>query len=1040
MRLTLQPHQQEAVQAVVAEFAQSNRTNVAMACATGKTLVGFRVAELESKILILEPSLAMIHQTMDRARDDGLLSGRQVMCVCSDETVASGDDWKVTEEDLGVPVTTDGTTVRKFLADASDKCVVFCTYHSQPLLRDALPRGFQFDIAVFDEAHRTAGERDRAFSVALDQNTFPIGKRLFLTATPRLFAEPDGVSVDLPYSMDDETVYGRRAYTLSLPDAIARDIVCDYEVLIPCVTSADVMVALQKAQQLRLPQKHLPVEVVAGQIAVARAFQLTGAKRLISFHSTISAAAAFAKDRLNIFQDAGITPFHIHGGMPGRQRKAVLRAFLSMDTPSIITNCRCLTEGVDVPSIDMVTFISRKESVDDVVQATGRALRKSPGKRRGYVMLPIFVKADESIQNTLERSDMAVTWEILHTVLESDGLLADPIKRRKSNYDESHGDAIRYPSTERHRVVAPPALFEELQRAITMRHVERLGERWDVMIDAARQYAQREGNLIVPLDYCERGLPLGRWLRKQRFLHRKGRLTKYRSGQLQDIGIIWGSREEMWEAGLSLARRYLAETGNLNTLVDPAQMDLSRWLKIAKIAAAKGTLNPTRIAALEKLGVTLETIRSDAEQLSPLSLLRRWREEHPTGKPSTSGKDAKLGYYLHRCRRRHRLGTLAPEVADELRALGFDPAQAPLPTDFSEKRKANAMEKIEELRLWRAAHPTGRPSRHGPERRLAFFLREAANYALVGKLDLVVEAELAALGFSMDKVVRRGPTNYHKLGDASWDTHFRALQNYVRDNGWSYLWKTQLVDGLSLAGWVNYQRALKRQGRLSDERVAALDSVGIHWDRKIDWWVRDVEMLKRFRAEHGHQRFPNDRQYAQIRRRVALFRRRLTRGELPESLVRHLEEMGFARSVEAEYWEFMMHSLNTWVSQHGTTSWTRSDLPKPFQSFLQKLKRRHRDGGLPEVRLEALRKIGIQWATLDTTHATMIKRLSEIANDLGRANVEVMARRDAVLSSWLTSQVERAQNAELPNEAIVDLRQVGIDLDDVLPKGVYTES
>lgn len=1012
-----------------------------MACATGKTLVGFRVAELESKILLLEPSLAMISQTLDCAREDGLLNGRKVICVCSDKTVAGADDWKVTEEELGIPVTTDGATVREFLGNASDKCVVFCTYHSQPLLRDALPSGFQFDIGIFDEAHRTAGERDRAFSVGLDQNTFPIRKRLFLTATPRLFAEPDGQSVDLPYSMDDEAVYGKRAYTLPLPDAIARAIVCDYQVLTACVTSDDVLAALQKAQRLQLPQKKLPLELVAGQIAVARALQLTGAKRLITFHSTIPAAAAFAKDRLNIYRDAGITPFHIHGDMRGKQRKAVLKAFLSMDTPSIITNCRCLAEGVDVPSIDMVSFMTRKESINDVVQATGRALRKSPGKKRGYVMLPIYVNANEPIQPALERSDMAVTWEILHTVLESDGLLADPTKRHKSNYDGSTEDTIRSSSIERHRVIAPAALLDDLERAITMRQVERLGERWDVMIDAAREYAVREGNLSVALDHSERGLPLGRWLRKQQFLHRKGRLTSYRSGQLRDIGVIWDSGKDSWKAGLQLARRYVSEHGNLDVPANSSHNDLVDWLKATQTAASQGTLSPSRIATLKELGLKVEPIGSDTGQPSVLSLLRRWRNEHPTGTPGTSGEDARLGHYLYRCRKRHRLGTLAPDVKEALLGLGFDPAQTPRRDDYAEKRKANTTKRLEQLRLWRAAHPTGRPARFGSDRRLASFLRQVTNYDRVGKLDLDVKAELAMLGFPMDKVVRRRTTNYHKLGEASWDTHFRALQLYVRDHGWLHLWKTRLVDGLFLAGWVNYQRRQKRQGRLSSERIAALDSIGIRWAQKSEWWVASVKRLKQFRAEHGHLRLPKDRQYDRLRRHIKEFRRRLASGEVPADLGKQLEEIGLHRSVAAERWEFMMQSLNAWVAQHGSpTSWQRRDIPSAYKSYLRTLKRRHLKRGLAESQLEALRRLGVSWAALDTTHTTMIKRLSQIAHDLGRANVEVMARRDEVLGSWLNSQVERAQNAELPHAAIMDLRRVGIDLDDLLPRVMQTGS
>ena len=557
LRRELRPHQTEGYAAAVGVLSRGSAATVVMACASGKTLLGLRVAERYSRILILEPSLALIRHSLEHAREEGLLINRHVFCVCSDESVAGRDEWLVSETELGIPVTTDASELQRLIAQSPNRCIVFCTYHSQRLLQAALPPGFKFDMGLFDEAHRTAGERERAFTVALSDSNIPIGKRLFLTATPRLFSEKEGDEPDsyraASFSMDDESIYGPVAYELSLPEAIHRDIVCDIQVLVSSVSDAEVQSILQKAQQLMLPNKRLPVELVAGQISVVRAVQATGARRVISFHRTIAQAAAFAKDRLKIYEAAGIIPFHIRGDMPDHQRKAVIKAFLSVDGPSLLTNSRCLTEGVDVPDIDMVTFMGRKESLIDVVQATGRAGRKAVGKRRGYVMLPLYVHQEEPLEAALERSDMSVTWEILHTVLEADGQLVNRLRQPALTNGDDALPAAYHRKKGQLRVVASADLLASLERAITIRHVHRLGERWNVMIGVAERYAERVGNLHVPPNHLEEDLPLGRWIAKQRILNREGSLICRARRQTRTFGRLGSSAAHTAPAHVSQA-------------------------------------------------------------------------------------------------------------------------------------------------------------------------------------------------------------------------------------------------------------------------------------------------------------------------------------------------------------------------------------------------------------------------------------------------------------------------------------------------------
>jgi superfamily II DNA or RNA helicase len=964
LRFELDPHQAEAHQAVVEVFRRSSRASVIAACGSGKTLIGLRVAEEYPRNLILEPSLGMIRQALQDARDDGLLVGRRVICVCSDKTVAEHEDqdeWTVSEADLGVPVTTDTATLRRLLEDSGERCVVFCTYHSQPLLQSALPFGYQFDCGIFDEAHRTAGERDRAFTVALNDAQIPIKKRLFFTATRRLILDNKDDYRGPAYSMDDESIYGPVAYELSLPEAIRRNIVCDIDILVASATDEEVRSTLQNAPHLLTPHKRIPVELVAGQIAVVRSIQSTGVRRVVSFHQTIARAAAFAKDSLKVYRSAGVIPFHIRGDMPDSQRRAVIEAFLSVDRPSVLTNCRCLAEGIDVPDIDMVTFMDRKRSPNDVVQAMGRAQRKrrkGRGKERGFVMLPLYVHQDEPLEPALERSDMAETWEILNTVLEFDGILANRLKRTSAS-GETDSMAGRRPTKKRERVIGPANILTELQRAIAIRRIKRLSDRWDVMFQAAEQYAAREGNLNVPLEHLEDELPLGRWLAKQVYLKTKGGLVHDRANRLLALGA-WVPRQKgtsqphwsspvAWERHLALARAFLEQHGHLNVPATEDNALLHDWVSKAKRALLMNRLTEDKRSALLSLGI--EPAASESTQAG-IKKLTEWRSKNPKGRPDRRGPDRALYYSLAYLRQKHRSGQLNESELNALAAINLDP---------------------------RTFHA-------------------------------------------------RGKTTYQQFGEKSWDMFYEQLKSYTEKHGWTGLWRTERVGGLNLQGWVVYQRHLKRKAVLSPQRVAALEELGIHWDRKTEWWVPWVEKLESFYREHGHLRLPNTTEFAPLAQKVAIFRNRWTRGVLPPAIQTRLTAIQFPRSAEEARFQWGIHLLQEWRAVHGSKALARSDLPDRLRFFLENSRRRFVRNELPESQVNQLAEFGVPWATLDSTAVTMISRLAVIKKRVGKANVEVMAQQEPDLHTWVEDQMEKAAKSELTPDFLAELRKVGLDV------------
>ena len=439
-----------------------------MACGTGKTLVALWVAENvarasspassggvpAARILVLLPSLALLRQTLHEWLRETSLPSLAYLCVCSDPTVKEGIDALTTQQsDLDFQVSTDAASVRSFLdAPFAGVKMIFSTYQSASVVGAAMQPGEAFDFAVFDEAHKTAGREGRNFAFALDDKNLSIRKRLFLTATPRHYNPHDRDregEARLLFSMDNPAVYGPQAYRLTFAEAARRGIICGYKVIISVITSEMVTNELLSHGEVLVNGDAVRARQVANQIALRDAIEKYGVKKVFTFHRDVKSAQSFVSDgpegvgthladvaadvrRLNSnspprHRNAGMKAqslvtsaatnkfqtFHVNGSMPTARRERELRDFRAA-ARAVVSNARCLTEGVDVPAVDMVAFLSPRRSRVDIVQATGRAMRRSPGKTTGYVLVPLYVEltAGETVEAAVNRAQFDEVWDV----------------------------------------------------------------------------------------------------------------------------------------------------------------------------------------------------------------------------------------------------------------------------------------------------------------------------------------------------------------------------------------------------------------------------------------------------------------------------------------------------------------------------------------------------------------------------------------------------------------------------------------------------
>ncbi len=417
--LSPRPHQVKAIKNTIEYFKTKERGKVIMPCGTGKSLTAFWIAnELKAKsVLIAVPSLALLQQTLKVWTREYLIAGIKPdwLCVCSDQTVSDDqDDFVSNIYELGIDVTTDKNEIKKFLKSKGNTKVLFTTYQSGKVTA-AGAKGFTFDLGIMDEAHKTVGLGTKPMAHLIHQKNIKIKRRLFMTATERLFRGDKEEYL----SMDDPRDYGDLIYQLSFKEAIEAKppIISDYKIITFGITEPEIEAVYSdnKFIQIKKEIDDIKAREFATALALRKAIKKLGIRNAISFHSSIRRANNFkAQQELisKVYPEYGnLKAFHVSGDMPTNQRSSQMREFA--ESKGLMTNARCLTEGVDLPAIDCVVFTDPKKSRVDIVQAAGRALRLSPGKKFGYILIPLIIPENE---NATEAAKDTAFEEIVATI------------------------------------------------------------------------------------------------------------------------------------------------------------------------------------------------------------------------------------------------------------------------------------------------------------------------------------------------------------------------------------------------------------------------------------------------------------------------------------------------------------------------------------------------------------------------------------------------------------------------------------------------
>lgn len=843
------PHQKDAIAAACKEFKVADRCHMVMACGSGKTLAALKLAEkLKPKtIVVLVPSLALINQFMKEWLPHASWQNLKTLAVCSDDAVTNGvEDTSLLLAEVDFPTTNDKNILNKFVGSRFGGVkIIFCTYQSSELLS-----GLNIDLGIFDEAHKTAGYDKTTFGFALDDKRVKIKKRLFMTATPRHGTSKKNKNGEFKnlYSMDDEKIYGKRAFTLGFREAINKGLICDYKIIISVINDKKTKHDFKG---------HYDLQEKA--VALNKSLIETGSKKTITFHSSINAAKDFCSYYKKVALP-GVNPIHINATLGMTERTRLMDEFKT-SKKSLVTNSRCLTEGVDVPAIDMVAFLSPKSSKIDIVQAIGRALRKSPGKKQGHIFLPLLI--DEDNFEDAKYGEYEHVWQVLVSLMEQDSELEDIVKNlsRKQGGERSGSMGLE----QFIQILSP---FQKLEKLINVKILESLSSNWDLQYGKLVEYFKKHGHSRVPNRY-DANPSLSFWVISQRNRYNKKTLEAERVALLEKLNFMWDPIDEVWKKCFEDLQKHYKKTGSWVVPYDPNGCQdakrLHHWVQTQRHNSYINKVSPQKRKALDSIGFSWNPVDENWTKTYK-DVVKFYKKNGHCNVPhkKSDPHNVLLNKWLCGQRRAEAKGYLPKERKLLLEKIGFEftPLQEQIP--IFDKGYPELLSYIE---------------KHGNKK------------TKLGGIDTTQDAYLKHWVRQMrDKYKKKELTPkqiklLEKI-DIVWDPAESLWNRQFED------YKKHVAKGISSSSfqsWVGVQRTNYKKGKLAKDKIERLNEVNFVFSSEIDGrTLRKIEEYKELK-----KLYPNKKAFGELSSWMSTMRKKKAEKRLDAVLVKVLNEAGF---------------------------------------------------------------------------------------------------------------------------------------------------
>ncbi|GAA6173429.1 hypothetical protein NBRC116592_30990 [Colwellia sp. KU-HH00111] len=1047
-------HQQDAINNITNALQSTSRTTALMACGTGKSLVSLWVAEKlkPQSILVLLPSLALVRQILKEWCYETSLTNSSYICICSDNSVTKNID--AYTSDLSFPVTTDIDELASYLKNTVGTKIVFSTYQSAKVVSKAINNDFIFDFGVFDEAHKTAGREGKKFSFALKDENIKIQKRLFLTATPKHYSirENNNYFKDIPvYSMDKEDVYGEVSYKLTFAEAANKGIICNYKVVVSVITNETVSRELLKRSGVDLGSDYVKAKQVANQLAIKECLEKYGVKKIFTFHKSIASAKSFTSEG-----DEGIAhhipeleTFHVNGDINAGSRENIINDFKNSDF-ALMSNARCLTEGVDVPTVDMVAFLSPKRSQVDVIQATGRAMRKSQNKDVGYILVPIFLELEtgETVDEAIGKTEFNEVFDVLNALQEQDEQLYSSICNIREHSNDIKGfQDDRFNKTI--EVLGPEIHLNDLKNAIKTKIVNKLAPAWYDRFAELKTFYNEYGHSDVPND--NENTRLASWVQYQRQQYKNEipLLTIERIHKLETLNFKWDIASARWEDKFKQLEQYYNEFGNTTVHTRYDNGTLYNWMKTQIRDKKDNKLSEDRVNRLNALNFIWEPVSN-----------REWDDKYDelaeyynlNGTSLLPARYGSLGTWCVGQRQKYHQNELDEEQINKLDLIEFS---------WSPRGDLWTQRYNELVRFKNAKGHLCVDQYDEDYRQLATWVSSQRakykEYLQSRKWRNRIE-KLEKLGFKWEG------NNTSEKRDDKFLEMLEKLKQYEKKHGNTRVpakWKQDR----ELGRWVDAQRQVFRKGNLPTYKKELLDEFNFNFLEQRNYYSfsERVAQLKDFKQKNGTAKFNMENDPYNLRGWIHRINKKFKNNLLEIEEIKELEDIGidFSNNTSnmlqnktyrenALRWDLRFKELQSYQQQY-----KNCNVPRNWQentalsSWVNRQRRLFKNGSLD---IESINKLeGIDFFfTRDKISANKIRqqkpkkerqqsnittnnevlwqyRFSELEEYFaknGHCNIPRNWQENTALSSWVKTQRYNYKNDKLADHRKLKLEEI----------------
>jgi hypothetical protein len=784
---------------------------------------------------------------------------------------------------------------------------------------------------IADEAHRVAGKNDSPFQTVLDDRQIRSQRRLFVTATPRIYntglrkaAEEFGVEV---VDMTDEKIFGKRFHTLTFGEAIKRELLTDYRVLIIGVDNDRTKEWIEN-RLLVATDTGLATDAksLAAQVGLLKAIKDWDLRRVISFHGRVKRAKEFSEDIIQVGEWLDVThrpsqslwADHVSGEMPTSARRQKLKRpkYVGEEEIGLLSNARCLSEGVDVPALDGIAFIDPRSSEIDIIQSVGRAIRLSDNKTMGTIVIPVFIEQSDNAEAALEASEFKPIWDVLEALKSHDDRLSDELDQLRMELGAKKRRTVDKGSLTKIVFDLPTSVNDDFADSLRTHLVEQTTESWLFWYGLLKTFAKEKGHCRTEHTYkTDDGYRLGRWVGVQRAnKNSKTRMNPDRRQRLEALpGWSWDAVADNWERGFSYLKEFSEHEGHCQVSQRYKANDgyrLGQWVAVQR--RSKDTMEPDRLQRLEALPGWSWNTRTDQWE-ERFSFLKSFadREGHcrvPTFYRTPGGFT--LGRWVSDQReRREKIDPSRRKRLGELPGWSWDTVSDQWEESFS--RLIMFSEREGHCRV-PSDHKTNDGYRLGT---WVVGQRQAKN-----RMEADRRQRLEALpGWS-----------WNTRSD-QWEEGFSNLEMFSEREGHCRVpHRYKANDGYQLGQWVGDQRAAKNT--IDPNRQQRLEALpGWAWDAITEQWEEGFSHLKEFSEREGDCRVPRsfktDDDY-RLGQWVGMQRR--TKETIDPDHRQRLEALtGWSWNARSDQWEEGFSQLKEYSDREGhcrvTVTYTASD-------------------------------------------------------------------------------------------------------------------